>query len=157
MTIVEAREALRLALEDIAKSATEKQLTADVKCFIADHDLTELAPENFEKAALVAGEILVGAANSEEKLMLECALSVTDGEISSDEILREVNTVRESMKELCEKLDESENPSEAFLAVAPEEEIPEPAHTYDNKRFYIACGIGAAVLIALVLIIGAIF
>lgn len=157
MTVIEARDALLLALEDISKKAIEKGLTADVKCFIADHDLNELSPDDLSKAALVSGEISVGTEKSEEKLVLECALSITDGDISSEEMLREVNVMRCSMTELCEKLDETGSAEEAFTAVAPEEEIPEAPRTYDNKRFYIACSIGAAALIVLILIIGALF
>ncbi len=157
MTVIEARDALSLALEDISKKAVEKGLTADIKCFIADHDLIELTPDDISKAALISGEISVGTEKSEEKLILECALSITDGDVSPEEMLREVNVMRDSMNELCEKLDETGNAEDAFTAVSPEERIPEVPRTYDNKRFYIACSIGAAALIVLILIIGALF
>ena len=157
MNITEARDALALTLEDISKKVTEKGLTADIKCFIADHDLVELTPDNLTDAALIAGEITVSAPGAEEKLVLECAVSVTDGDVSSEEMQREVNVMRESMRELCEKLDEASSPEDAFTAVVPEEEEPAPVHVYDNKRFYIACGVGAAALILLILLIGGIF
>ena len=157
MTVIEAREALTLTLRDIAGGATEKNLTADIRCFIADHDLNALSDDNLAEAALVAGEITIGKDDIEEKLVLECAVSVNDGEVSSEEMLREVNVMRDSMKELCEKMNESESAADAFNAVVPEEEAPAPVHVYDNKKFYIACGIGAAVLIVLVLLIGGLF
>ena len=157
MNINEAREALALTLTDIAGAAIEKGLTAETKCFIADHDLNELSDERIASAVLIAGEILIGEEGSEEKLLLECAVSVNDGEVTSEDMLREVNTLRESMKDLCDKLDEKGNAKDAFTAVTPEEEIPEPPRVYDNKRFYIACGVGALVIIALVLIVGGLF
>ena len=157
MNIKEAREALALTLTDIAGAAIEKGLTAETKCFIADHDLNELSDETIASAVLIAGEILIGEDGSEEKLLLECAVSVNDGEVTSEDMLREVNTLRESMKDLCDKLDEKGNAKDAFTAVTPEEEIPEPPRVYDNKRFYIACGVGALVIIALVLIVGGLF
>ena len=120
MNIKEAREALALTLTDIAGGAIEKGLTAQTKCFIADHDLNELSDDNIGSAVLIAGEILVGTEGSEEKLLLECAVCVNDGEVTSEDMLREVNTLRESMKELCEKLDEKGNAEEAFAAVVPE-------------------------------------
>ena len=157
MTVIEAREALALTLKDIAANATEKNLNADTKCFIADHDLLELSEDNCADAALVAGEITISQDGLEEKLVLECAVSVTDGEVSSEEMLREVNVIRESMRELCEKINETDSAEDAFNAIVPEEEAPTMPKIYDNKRFYIACGIGAATLIALVLLIGALF
>ena len=157
MKINEAREALALTLTDIAKIAEQKELSAETKCFIADRDLNELSDENAASAVLIAGEILVGADDSEEKLLLECAVCVNDGEVTSEDMLREVNTMRESMRELCEKLDEKGNAKDAFIAVSPEEEAPVPPRVYDNKNFYIACGIGACVIIALLLIIGGLF
>ena len=157
MKIIEARDALAVTLDSISKQAAEKNLTVNVRCFIADHDLNELSEEDLGKAALIAGEIAVNEAGSEEKLLLECALSITEGEVSAEEMLREVATIRESMKELCEKLDEAESTSEAFDAVLPEPEEPEPIHVYDNKKFYIASAIGAGVIILLVLLIGGLF
>ena len=157
MNIKEAREALALTLTDIAGGAIEKGLTAQTKCFIADHDLNELSDDNIGSAVLIAGEILVGTEGSEQKLLLECAVCVNDGEVTSEDMLREVNTLRESMKELCEQLDEKGNAEEAFAAVVPEEELPEPPRVYDNRRFYIACGVGALVLVALILIVGGLF
>lgn len=157
MNVTEAREALALTLTDIAKAAEEKGLSAETKCFIADRDLNELPEDNTSSAVIIAGEILIGANDSEQKLLLECAVSVNDGEVAPDDMLREVNTLRESMKELCDKLDEKGNAEDAFVAVSPEEEMPEPPRVYDNKRFYISCGIGALALLTLVLIIGALF
>ena len=157
MNINEAREALALTLTDIAKSATDKGLTAETECFIADHDLNRLSDDTLDRAVIIAGEILVGASDSEEKLLLECAVGINDGEVAPEDMLREVNTLRGSMKELCERLDEKESATEAFESVVPEEELPEQPKVYDNKRFYIACGVGALVLIALVLIVGGLF
>lgn len=157
MKINEAREALALTLTDIAKDAEQKGLTAETKCFIADRDLAELSNENTDSAVIIAGEILVGVQGSEQKLLLECAVCINDGEVAPEDMLREVNTMRESMKELCEKLDEKGSAEEAFAAVAPEEEPPAPERVYDNKRFYISCGIGAVIILVLVLIIGGLF
>ena len=157
MNIKEAQEALTLTLEDVAKSAAERGLTATVECFTADRDLNRISDGNTDAAVIIAGEITVGAPDSEEKLLLECAVGINNGEVIPEDMLREVDTIRESMKELCETFDEKGNAAEAFAAMLPEEEEPEQPRVYDNKRFYIACGIGAVVLIALVLIIGALF
>lgn len=157
MNIHEAREALALTLTDIAGQAAAKGLETETKCFVADHDLNELSDENIAAAVLIAGEIVIAAPNSEQKLLLECAVSVNDGDVTPEDMLREVNTLRESMKDFCDSLDEKGNAEDAFAAVAPEEEEPEAPRVYDNKRFYIACGVGAIVLIALMLIIGGLF
>ena len=153
MKITESIEALQEALLSIAKSAEERGLKTEVKCFAADNDLVELEQES-PRAALVAGELTVKS-DGEDKIILECALSVIDGEVSSEEMLSEVNTLRESMKDLCNKFDESGSADGMFNAVAKEHEVPMPEEkVYDNKKFYIYGGIAVAVVLILVLLLG---
>ena len=152
MKITEAKEALCSALNDIAAMASKFELNVNVSCSTANHDL-ETVSDDSEDAAIISGEISVGNNGAEENLIFECALSITDGEVSEEEIAREVSTVRGSMTELCEKLDGGMETSEAFTAVLPEEEAPVQAPAYDNKKFYIYGSIIAAAIV-IILILG---
>ncbi|MBQ9071175.1 MAG: hypothetical protein IJY23_07520 [Clostridia bacterium] len=152
MKITESRVALYGALKDVSGLAEERGITAEVKCFIADHDLCEISEDNLGAAALVSGEITLFAEGSDKKMILECALSITDGEVSPDEMLREVTAVRDNMKQILEKLDETKDVEKAFASFEPEEEPVADEPKYDNKKFYIYAGLAVAVILLLVLL-----
>ena len=135
MKIIESRDALLHAILDVAKSAEEHGLSAEAKCFIADHDLAPLSDGACESAALIAGEITVSSPETEEKIVLECALSITEGEVSADEMLREVNTIRDNMREIIEKVHEYGNAKDAFAEMCKTDEPEDAVQTFDNKNF----------------------
>lgn len=153
MKTIESRDALAAALNNIAELATENGLKAETRCFIADHDLIELSEDELSAAALIAGEITVSADGTDEKMLLECALSVTDGEVSDDEIISEVGTLRANMKEICSKVSELGNAKDAFEALSPEEPEAKEEPKYDNKRFYIIASIVAVAVIVLMVLL----
>ena len=155
MNITESKSALYEALKNISADAESRGMTAEVRCFIADHDLNEVK-EDDPKAVLIAGEIsLTSNENEEKKILLECALSVEDGEVSSDEMLREVNTIRGSMKEVCDTFDNVGDAEGTFNAIEEEQtpKMPEPK-VFDNTQFYIYGGIAIAAVIILLIIFG---
>lgn len=153
MNITEAKNALYNALESISEEATSRGMKSEVRCFVADHDLVEV-DESSPKATLIAGEIRVTSEEKADKeILLECALSVEDGEVSNEEILREVNTMRGSMKEIADTFDSVGSAGGTIESIEKEQEIemPEPK-IFDNKNFYIYGGIAAAAILILVLL-----
>ena len=153
MNITESKYALYEALKNVSEDAVARGLTAEVRCFVADHDLTEVE-ETDPKATLIAGEItLTSDEKADKEILLECALSVEDGVVSPEEMLREVNNIRASMKEICDTFDEVGNAERTFNSIEKEQEVevPEPK-VFDNKKFYIYGSIiGAAALILVLL------
>ncbi|MBE6537445.1 MAG: hypothetical protein E7673_05775 [Ruminococcaceae bacterium] len=153
MNITESKNALYEALKNVSEDAVKRGMKAEVRCFVADHDLMEVS-EDSPKATLIAGEITVTSDENEDKeILLECALSVEDGEVSSEEMLREVNTIRGSMKEICETFDSVGSAGGTIESIEKEQQVdmPEPK-VFDNKNFYIYGGIAAAVVLILVII-----
>ena len=153
MNITESKNALYEALTNVCKEAESRGMKTEVKCFVADHDLNEVT-EDSPKAQLIAGEITVTSDEKEDRaILLECALSVEDGEVSSDEMLREVNNIRTSMKEICATFDEVGGAANTFNSIEKEQEpdIPEPK-IFNNKDFYIWGSIIAAAALILTLI-----
>ena len=152
MKITEAREAFIDAIEDIKKTLANNGLTAESKCYTADHDLSVVDDGDTLNAALIAAEISVSAAGTEEKMLLESAISITDGEVSSDELRNEISILRGTAGEICEKIKETGDAKEAFKSFElPEEELPE-SPKYDNKKFYIGGAIAVAVILILIII-----
>lgn len=151
MKVTESKNALFEALKNVSEDAINRGMKADVKVFVADRDLNEVS-EDSPKAVLIAGEISVTSdEKSDKQILLECALSIEDGEVANDEILREVNTIRGSMKEICETFDNVGNAENTFDSIEKEQtvEMPEPK-TFDNKQFYIWGSIAAAAALILV-------
>ncbi len=154
MTIIEAREALTNTFENIKAEAKEKGVIADYKCFASDRDLNETDVSD-STAALIAGELTLGADGTDEKVILECAVSITDGEVFDDEMLREITAIRESVRELYAKIDEAGSAVAALSEIykESEESVPE-VKTYDNKKFYIGAGIAVIIIIIIMILAG---
>ena len=151
MKVTESKNALYEALKNVSEDAINLGMKAEVKVFVADHDLNEVS-EDSPKAVLIAGEISVTSdEKSDKQILLECALSIEDGEVSNDEILREVNTIRGSMKEVCDTFDSVGSAENTFDSIEKEQtvEMPEPK-VFDNKQFYIWGSIAAAAALILV-------
>ena len=154
MNITEAKNALCEALKNVSEDAINRGMEAEVRCFTANRDLEEV-DESDPKAFLIAGEITVTSEEKADKqIVLECALSVEDGEVSSDEILREVNNIRNSMKEVCETFDNVGNAESTFDAIEKDQELPvEEPKTFDNKQFYIWGSVIAGIALLLTLLL----
>lgn len=154
MNINEAYEALSRTLCDITNIATQKGLVAESRCTVTDRDLNALENEgDYESlAALIAGEVTVSADGCDEKIVLECAVSITDGCVFDDEMINEIRVLRDNVSALCDKID-AENAKESFAAIckeeAGEEDKPEPVRS--NKAFYIGalCVVGIIALFAI--------
>ena len=154
MNIKEAYDALSSTLCDIVNIAKEKGLIAESKCTVTDRDLVTLRDEaDYEQlAALVCGEVTVSANGCDEKIVLECAVSINEGSVFSDEMVNEIRILRDNLSALCDKIDE-ENVSESFAALCKEEsheeDKPEPVRS--NKAFYIGalCVVGIIALFAI--------
>ena len=153
MNIKEAYEALSRTLGDITNIATKKGLIAESKCTVTDRDLIALTDEaDYEQlAALISAEVTVSADGCDEKILLECAVSISNGSVFNDEMINEIRILRDNLSALCDKVDE-ENVSESFAALckeeAGEEDKPEPVRS--NKAFYIGalCVVGIIALFA---------
>ena len=155
MNVNESREAFLAAIKDIANTATEAGFTAEYKCYAADRDLSAIDEENAENAAIIAAELSLSVEGVEEKVLLECAVSVRDGECTSDEIAEEISLLRQNVKDLTDKataLGAAEAISELFREQS-ENEKPDEPKVFDNKSFYIGAGILAAVIVIVLLVI----
>ena len=153
MNITESKNALYEALKNVCEEAESRGMKTKVRCFVADHDLNEVT-EDSPKAQLISGEITVTSDEKDDRaILLECALSVEDGEVSSEEMLREVNTIRTSMKEICATFDEVGGATDTFNSIEKEQtvEVPEQK-VFNNKDFYIWGSIIAVAALILTLI-----
>ena len=157
MEIIEARNALQNTLESIADEARAKGLIANTEVFITDIDFNRLDEDSTSGAYLIAGEISLGIEDSPEKMIFECALSLSDGEANADEMTSEISTIKANVREFIRKFEELGSFKKALDALSPEEEAPAQAPTYDNKSFYIYAGIGVAILVILMVLVGKIF
>lgn len=155
MKIIEAKEALISACESLVAEATEKGLVADYRCFAANADLEEV-DDSSSKVRLIAAEMTLGAEGTEKEMLLECALSISDGDVAEDEILREVGAMRENLREFYQTIDEMGGVTEALDKIAADSEEPAPeVKVYDNRKFYI--GASAVALLAIIIVIVARF
>ncbi len=152
MKITEAREALANTFENIKEEANSKGIITEYKCFTADRDLIEV-DINDTSAALIAGEITLSAEGTNEKIILECAVCINDGNIIDDELVSEITLIRNNIREFYSKIDELGDVVTALESIYKEEEAPAPeVKRYDNKMFYIIGGIViAAVAVFMIL------
>ncbi len=156
MNVNESREAFLAAIKDIANTATEAGFTTEYKCYAADRDLCPVGEENEENAAIIAAELSLAAEGVEEKVLLECAVSIRDGECTSDEIAEEISMLRQNVKELADKAAAQGGAAEAIAELFREQRDAEKSpevKVYNNKSFYITAGIAAVVIVVLFLII----
>ncbi len=152
MKIIEARDALVNTLKNIKEENAAKGIITEYKCFASDRDLIEVDIDD-KNAALIAGEISFGAGGTDEKIILECAVCISDGEVIEDEVIGAVTSLRDSLHEFYAKIDEAGSVVKALEEIYQEADEPAPEiKTYDNKKFYIYGGIIIA-LVAVILIL----
>ena len=155
MKIIEAKEALERAVEDIAGEAKAAGFTVSVRSKYADVDFGEY-DEYCDEAKIIFAELTVGLEGARDGMVYETAISITEGECSDDEMASEIGTMRSSVRELIAKVAEATDKIAAFndeldLTDNDGEVVSEPVR--DNKKFYIVASIigGAALIIAAII------
>ena len=147
MNVYEARDAFIKTIESIVEPLSVKGLLTDIRCFFSDRDLIEIPDENAEKAAVLAAEIRIVDPKSSEEIAMETAVAIEDGEILNDEIAREATTLRQSVQEILDALEDPITKS-AFDNVLEDEEPEQEYPTFDNRMYYI---IGTIVVIIVII------
>ena len=151
MNVIEAKSAFLRTCEALCDEAREKGFIASFKCLATDRDLREVEIES-ESAAVLSAELTIEKDESQRAIVLECAVAVDGGEVSEDEMLREIGSFKANVKDYYEKI-ENAGVEGALDEVASETEEKKPEEkVYDNKMFYIvgtAIGVAALVLVFL--------
>lgn len=161
MKATEAKAALLSTVEDIAREAREASLETDVKCLFGDVDFNEY--EEFgDKASILFAELTVKRPEVNDSIIYESAVGIDGDEVTDDELTSEISKMRASVRELIAALSAAEGSAKEFEAqirgIDGDDEENEPdAPVHDNKSFYIAAGVAAAVFILLFLLIGKLF
>ena len=155
MKIIEAKEALERAVEDIAGEAKAAGFTVSVRSKYADVDFGEY-DEYCDEAKIIFAELTVGLEGARDGMVYETAISITEGECSDDEMASEIGAMRSSVRELIAKIAEADDKLAVFneeldLTDNDGDVVSEPVR--DNKKFYIVASIigGAALIIAAII------
>ena len=154
MNVYEAKEAFTNTVESIIAPLAELGLSTDTRYYFSDRELVEIPETEAERAAVIAAEVRICHPETKDELMFESAVAVEGGEVLNDEIIREATTLRESVSQLREALQNNERVGDAFASIIPPEDVPEVEPARDNKMFYIGGAIVAAVVILVILLIG---
>ena len=159
MKINEAREALKATIEDISSNASVLGIMVDSDCYLSDRDLFVIDDDKVEEAAVIAAEVELKYDGADERIFLECAVAINDGEVLSDDLTSECAKLRASIKEILDSIADSADKKEAFISLChaddePEEDLPVPMN---NKSFYITAAVGAFAILLLVLLINKLF
>jgi hypothetical protein len=159
MKILEAREALVATIEDISNSARALGLTVNSDCYFSDRDLFVIEDEKADEAAVIAAEIELKYNDEYEKIFLECAVAINDGEVLSDDLTSECAKLRESIKEILDSISDSPDKKDAFVSLCHKDDEPEPERPapQNNKYYYVSAAVGAVVILLLVLLINKLF
>lgn len=127
-----AIEALSATLLDIAKILEDAGLETKTKCAFSDIELAE-ASEDSPRATGLWGEIIFSL--GENAGVLECAVSVYEGEVSDEEMLSEITSLRAEAKRIAE-LAHSVGKDKLFEALdAPDEPDKDDAEGFDEAKF----------------------
>ena len=159
MNVFEAREALKATIEDISGGARALGIEVNSDCYLSDRNLFVIDDDKADEAAVIAAEVELKYDGADERIFLECAVAINDGEVLSDDLTSECANLRASIKEILDSISESENKKEAFVFLChaddePEEDRPAPMN---NKNFYITAAVGAFAILLLVLLINKLF
>ena len=160
MNISEAFDAFSKTLDDIAGAQDIAGLSYETSVTLCDSELQPIGDGNAELAALIAGVIVISCEGEDRTVEFEGAIPVIDGEVISDEMIREVATMRASVKEFLSRLNTEEPIASAFSAILDEETATddiEPVRQFNNKPFYIGAALMFIVLIAVLLLMGRMF
>ena len=152
MNAVEAKEAFIKTVEDITSEITKRGLNVNIDCYFSDRELEKIEESDIDKASVLSAVILVNG-EGEEALVFEHAIAIDKGEVLNDEIIREATKLRESVRELCEKLDSGMSASDSITSMDIEEDEPERPASFNNVPFYIGGGIVVAVILIIIALI----
>ena len=159
MKLFEAKEALEATINDIAEGARAFGISVSSDCYFSDRDLFVIDDEKASEAAVIAAEVEIKCEGSDDKIFLECAVAINDGEVLNDDLANECAKLRANVKEITDTLGNAEDKTEAFASICrieeePEEDRPAPL---SNKYFYLSAAVGAVAILLLVLLINKLF
>lgn len=160
MNFKEALDAFSKTLDDIASAAERAGLSCETSVALCDSELQPIGEDDGELAALIAGVIVISCEGEDRTVEFEGAIPVIEGEVISEEMIREVATMRSSVNEFLSRLNPEQSVASAFSAILDEEtatDESEPPKQFNNKPFYIGAVLMFAVLIIILLLIGRIF
>lgn len=160
MKAQETLQTLKNTLEDIASVAVAKGLEAEVICYFTNYTLEYGEGEQYEEytdaATLLCGTLILGHGEVNDSLAYECAMEITDGEIADADMTAEVQRIRADVTAICEAINE-ENAKDIFSKTVEPDAHDLPYQNQSNKNFYIACAVGAVVLVVLFALISKLF
>jgi len=160
MKAQESLQALKNTLEDIASVAVAKGLKAEVICYFTNYTLEDGKGEHYEEytnaATLLCGTLILGHGEVDESLAYECAMEITDGEIADADMTGEAQRIRTDVTAICEDITE-ENAKDVFSKAVEPDAVDLSYQNQSNKNFYIACAVGAVVLVVLFALISKLF
>ena len=151
INVFEGREALVNTAKSILSRLEKEGFTSEINCYFSDIELTAIPDEAAEGATLIVIQTEITHPDTEERIILEGAVAIDEGEVINDEIIREANKLRRSVDEILFALENSSDVGKAVRSLMPEDEEEEPRPVYNNKMYYIG-GIVIAVIITIVLI-----
>lgn len=126
-----AIEALSATLLDIAKILEDAGLETKTKCAFSDIELAE-ANEDSPRATGLWGEIIFSL--GENAAALECAVSVYEGEVSDEEMLSEITSLRTEAKRIAE-LARTVGKDKLFEALDAPDADGDDAESFDEAKF----------------------
>ena len=149
MKPTQAKEAFIKTIENITEEITKRGLNVNINCYFSDRELEPIDEANIDNASILSAVITVCAEFSDDAVVFEHAIAIDEGEVLNDEIIREANKLRESTRELCEKLDSGMSAKESIKAMDIEPEITERPAALDNRLYYI----GGAIVVAIIILV----
>ena len=126
-----AIEALSPTLLDIAKILDEAGLDTKTKCAFSDIELADQS-EDSPRATGLWGEIIFSLGDN--AAALECAVSVYEGEVSDEEMLSEIASLRAEAKRIAE-LCQAVGRDKLFEALDAPDGDGEDESEFDEKKF----------------------
>ncbi len=132
----EAYEALEATLIDIAEILKNVGLKTETRCRFSGVDFDE--HEAFgEGVAILFGEIFFFPEGTQERAALECAVGIDDGEVTNEELLREVSDLRAEAKRIASLITEDTRAEDIFKLLEESESEKDDEDTeFDNGPEY---------------------
>lgn len=154
MKAIEAKEALVSTLENISDIITEAGLSAQVRCGFTDLDFDAVDESVPEGARVLFGDILVSAPGVKRQMVLECAVGIDEGEVTGDELLREIGEIRAAAKELAEMARSADRLADVFEEDGSQGEADEvESSERDDTKGKIFATVGLLLVAAAILFI----
>ena len=152
MNMTEGKDALVSTAKGILDKLTKYDFSYNINCYFSGLDLSSFGEDATDAANLIVLEAEITHPATDEKIILEGAVAIDEGQVLNDEIIREADKLKKSVQDILSALEETSDIKAAVLSLMPKEEKPEPRPSFDNKAYYIG-GIIIAAIITFVLII----